>query len=102
MLTDRSRIEKKEEKCTNYRELKYEIAKNWRMRKLEVTPVLIGALGTLAKHFEEWIEKLGFDMTTEALRKPCLLGTTRIIQKVLDMKRKKNKTKKWRKKRYST
>ena len=28
-------------------------------------------------------------MTTEALRKPCLLGTTRIIQKVLDMKRKK-------------
>ena len=30
-------------------------------------------------------------MTTEALRNPCLLGTTRIIQKVLDMKRKKKK-----------
>ena len=37
-------------------------------------------------------------MTTEALRKPCLLGTTRIIQKVLDMKRKKKQNKKMRKK----
>ena len=37
-------------------------------------------------------------MTTEALRNPCLLGTTRIIQKVLDMKRKKKKKKKMKKK----
>ena len=98
MHTDRSRIEKKEEKCTNYREPKYEIAKIWRMRKLEITPVLIGTLGTLTKHFEEWIEKLDFDMMTEALRKPCLLGTTRIIQKVLGMKRKKKQNKKMKKK----
>ena len=98
MHTDRSRIEKKEEKCTNYREPKYEIAKIWRMRKLEITPVLIGTLGTLTKHFEEWIEKLDFDMTTEALRNPCLLGTTRIIQKVLYMKIKKKKKKKMKKK----
>ena len=28
----------------------------------------------------------------EALQKPCLLGTARIIRKVLDMKSKKNET----------
>ena len=49
-----TRIEKKEEeKCTNYSELKYEIAKIWKMRKVEVIPVVIGALGTVAKHSEK-------------------------------------------------
>ena len=81
------RIEKKEEeKCTNNSELKYEIAKIWKMRKVEVIPAVIGELGTVTKHFEKWIEKLGLDLTIEALQKPFLLGTARIIRKVLDMK----------------
>ena len=66
--------------------LKYEAAKNWEMRKVEVIPVVIGALGTVTKHFEKWIEKLDLDLTIEAIQKPCLLGTSRIIRKVLDMK----------------
>ena len=45
-----TRIEKKEEeKCNNYRELKYEIARMWRMKDTEVIPVVIGALGTVTK-----------------------------------------------------
>ena len=60
---------REEEKCTNYSELKYEIAKIWKMRKVEVIPVVIGALGTVTKHFEKWIEKLGLDLTNEALQK---------------------------------
>ena len=77
-----TRIEKKEEeKCTNYSEMKYEIAKVWKMRKVEVIPVVMGVLGTVTKHFEKWIEKLDLDLTVEALQKPCLLGTGRIIRK---------------------
>ena len=49
------------------------------MRKLEVIPVVIGALGTSTKHFDKWIEELDFELTIEALQKPCLLGTARII-----------------------
>ena len=64
------------------------------MRKVEVIPVVIGALGTVTKHFEKWIEKLDLDLTIEALQKPCLLGTAKIIRKVLDMKRKKKMKKK--------
>ena len=56
------------------------------MRKVEVIPVVIGALGTVTKHFEKWIEKLDLGQTIEALQKPCLLGTARMIRKVLDMK----------------
>ena len=82
MHTDRSRMPK----CTNYSELKHEIAKIWKLRKVEVIPVVIGALGTVTKHFEKWIEKLDMDLTIEALQKPCLLGTLRIIRKVFDMK----------------
>ena len=82
-------LKEKKKTRTNYSELKYEIAKIWKMRKVEVIPVVIGALGTVTKHFEKWIEKLDLDLTIEALQKPCLLGTAKIIRKVLDMKRKK-------------
>ena len=84
-----TRIEKKEEeKCINYCDLKYEIARMWRMKDVEVISVVIGALGTVAKPLQKWIQKLDLEITVEILQKPCLLGTARIIRKVLDMKRK--------------
>ena len=54
-----------------------------------IITVVIGALGTVKKHFEKWIEKLDLDLTTEALQNPCLLGAARWIGKMLDMKWKK-------------
>ena len=51
-----------------------------------------GALGTVTKYFEIWIENLDLDLTIEALQKPCLLGTARMIRKVLDVKWKKKST----------
>ena len=83
---EKKRKKKEEKKCTNYSELKYEIAKIWKTRKVEVIPVVIGALGRVTKHFEKWIEKLHLELTIEALQKPCLLGTAIILRKVLDMK----------------
>ena len=64
------------------------------MRNVEVIPAIIMALGTVTKHFEKWIDKLDLDQTSEALHKLCLLGTTRIIRKVLDMKSEKKRKKK--------
>ena len=77
-----TRIEgKEEEKGTNYSEMKYEIARIWKRRKVEVIPVVIGALRTVTKHFEKWIEKLNLGLTIEPLQKACLLGTARIRRK---------------------
>ena len=82
-----TRIEKKEEeKCSNYCDLKYEIARMWQMKDVQFIPVVIGALGTVTKQFEKWIQKLHLEITVEMLQKPCLLGTARIIRKVLDRK----------------
>ncbi|XP_069979445.1 uncharacterized protein [Penaeus vannamei] len=81
-----TRIERKEEKCNNYCDLKYEIARMWRMKEVEVIPVVVGALGSVTKDFEKWVQKLDLGITAEMLQKPCLLGTARIIRKVLDMK----------------
>ena len=82
-----TRIEKKEEeKCTNYCELNYEISKIWKMRKVEAIPLVIGALRTVTKHFEKWIEKLDLGLAIEVLQKPSLLGVARIIGKVFNMK----------------
>ena len=58
----------------------------WRMKDVEVIPVVIGALGTVTKKFEKWIQKLDLEITVEMLQKLCLRGTARIIRKVLDMK----------------
>ena len=46
----------------------------------------IGALGTVTKNFDKWLEKLELDLTVEMLQRPCLLGTVRIIREVLDVK----------------
>ena len=70
----------------NYNELKYEIAGICKMKEVEVIPVVVGALGTVAMGLKGWIEKMGLKLTVEELQKPCLLGTARIIRKVLDMK----------------
>ena len=46
-----TRIEKKEEEiCRNYNELKYEIARIWKMKKVDIIPIVIGALGTVTKN----------------------------------------------------
>ena len=43
---------KEEQKCINYRDLNYEIAGILKMRNLEKMPLVIGALGTVAKHYK--------------------------------------------------
>ena len=61
-------IPKKEKKGTNYSELKYKIAKLWKMKKVEVIPVVIVALGTVTKEMDRKT-RLGLDNwnITEAL-----------------------------------
>ena len=56
------------------------------MKEVEVTPIVIGALGTVTQDFKRWMEKTGLQLLVEMLQKSCLLGTARIIRKVLDMK----------------
>ena len=64
------------------KDLKLEIQRMWQM-KTEVTPVVVGALGTVKKRMVENIKKVSERATVKETQKICLLGSARILRKVL-------------------
>ena len=82
-----ARIGKKErEKVEYYTDLKYEILKcwKWEVKKVLIILIVIGALGLVTKNLKSNIEIINFKNGIEPLQKACLLGTARILKKVLD------------------
>ena len=73
------------EKVEKYQELKREIGILWKLKHVEVVPVVIGALGSVTKDFERWIKKLGIAYNIGVMQKTALLGTARILRKVLEL-----------------
>ena len=80
------RVKDKElEKLEKYQLLKDEIAKLWRMRKVIVVPVVIGALGAVSVSFKEYMKRIGVNVRLEVIQKTALLGTAKILRKVLSL-----------------
>ena len=77
--------EKEREKVEKYQDLKREIRRLWKLKMVEVEPVVIGALGSVTKGFDRWIEKLRIPLNVGVMQKTALLGTVRILRKVLEM-----------------
>ena len=75
--------DKEREKIEKYSFLKDKIVRLWKMKKVVVIPIVVGALGTIAAKFEKCIKSLGMEIRTEHLQKSALLGTARITRKVL-------------------
>ena len=53
------------------------------MRTAIVVPLVIGALGVISDKFERPIEMLGVKIEIDLIQKTALLGTARILRKVL-------------------
>jgi hypothetical protein len=51
--------------------------------KTKVTPVLIGATGTISKSFRKYLSSVPGKHDIKELRKTAILGTARILRKVL-------------------
>ena len=64
---------------------KDEIAKVWRMRKVIVVPVVIGASGAVSVNFKECMKRIGVNVRLEVIQKTALLGTAKILRKVLSL-----------------
>ena len=80
------RVKEKElEKVEKYQLLKNEIAKVWCMRKVIVVPVVIGALGAVSVNFKEHMKRIGVNVKLEVIQKTALLGTAKILRKVLTL-----------------
>ena len=68
-----------------YQDLKKEIRRLWKLRNVEIVPVVIGALGSVSTEFDKWIGKLGKTCNVGVMQKTALLRTARIRRKVLKM-----------------
>ena len=55
------------------------------MRRVQVVPVVIGALGNVTKGFDKWIERLDIPCNVIDVQKIALLETVRMLRKVLEM-----------------
>ena len=83
ILGDTRVCDKEREKIEKYNLLKDEIARLWQMKKVVMIPIVVGALGTITTKFEKYFKSLGIDIRIEHVQKSALLGTARIIRKVL-------------------
>ena len=80
------RLEKKEkEKAEKYQDLKNQTKRLWKLRNVEIVPVVIGTLRSVSAKFDRWMGKLGITCNIGVMQKSALVGTARILRKALEM-----------------
>ena len=82
--SDRNIALKETEKKSKYKDLELEIQRMWHM-KIVVIPVVVGAHGTVKKGMVENIKKVSERATMTEIQKICMLGSARILRKVLSV-----------------
>ena len=81
-----SRIEeKKKDKIEKYQDLERELQKIWNV-KVKIIPLVVGSLGTISKQFSNRLKQIGIIAGAAQVQKTVLLGTARILRKVLKSK----------------
>jgi hypothetical protein len=79
---DRNVIKKEAEKILKYKDLIIEIQRILNV-KTKVTPVIIGATGTISKSFRKYLRSIAGKHDIKELQKTAILGTAHILRKVL-------------------
>ena len=75
-------IKKETEKILKYADLTIDIQRMWNV-KPKVIPVIIGATGTTSKSFRKYVSNIPGNHEVKELQKTTILGTARILRKVL-------------------
>ena len=90
------RVEGKDkEKVEKQQDLKKEIRRLWKLRNIEIVPVVLRTLGSVSGEFDRWMGKLGITCSVGIMQKSALLGIARIFRKVLEMKRREYSVSLW-------
>jgi len=66
-----------------YQNLARKLKRLWKV-ETRVIPIVVGALGTVAKGPEKNLKKAGANATVKLLKKAALLGTSRMLTRILD------------------
>ena len=76
--------EKEKDKIEKYQDLGRELQKIWNV-KVKIIPLVLGSLGTIPKQFSNRLKEIGITIGTAQVQKAVLLGTARILRKVLEI-----------------
>jgi hypothetical protein len=79
---NRNVIKKQAANILKYKDLIIEIQCMWNV-KTKVTPVIIGATGTISKYFRKYLSSVPRKHDIKELQKTAILGTAHILRKVL-------------------
>ena len=72
-------------KIEKYQNFKRELKRLSSLKKVEVVPVVVVTLGSISKGFSGWMDTLGIKLNVGMVQKSVLLGTARILRKVLEI-----------------
>ena len=61
-----------------------ELQKIWNV-KVKTIPLVVGSLGAIPKQFGNRLKQIGITVGTAQIKKTVLLGTARILRKVLEI-----------------
>ena len=76
--------EKEAEKVEKYQNLARELRRMWEV-KTKVVPIVLGALGTVPLRLKGNLKGIGVDTSITLIQTSALLGSARILRKVLEM-----------------
>ena len=82
MPADRIVVQKEAEKELKYKSFCIEIQRMWNL-KCTIIPVIIGATGVVTRSLRKNLEAVPGKHSIDSLQKTAILGTSHIIQKVL-------------------
>ena len=76
-------MSRKKEKVEKYQDLRREVARLWNV-KAKVVPIVVGALGAVTPNLSKDLDAIGVTTRIELLQKAALLGTARLVSRVLE------------------
>ena len=77
--------EKEAEKVEKYQNLARELRRMWDQVKTKVVPIVLEALGTVPLRLKGNLKDIEEDTSITLIQKSALLGSARILRKVLEM-----------------
>ena len=79
-----SRIEEEKDKIEKYQDFGRELQKIWNL-KVKIIPLVVGSSGAIPKQFGDRFKQIVLKAGTAQVQKTVLLGTARILRKVLEI-----------------
>ena len=66
--------DKEKEKIENYQGLRQELKRIWKLCRVTMVPIIIGALGTVTKDLKKWLAEIGVTCRLESLQRVWFHG----------------------------